>query len=94
MRITQHTLFIYKHLGRLAAKLEEPDLLAVKFKYRMFVVGQPDKRQAVLLPVTAEAPGALRADGDNNSVPLNKLVMVAAQLRQVLLAKRSRQPPV
>jgi len=94
MRKTHPALFIDDDLRGHAPELEEFNFLPVQLEHAMLRIGQADKRQLVICPVSHKKFFGLRPDDNNLRFVLHELFVIAAQLRQVLLAKRSEKTAI
>lgn len=60
----------------------------------MLRVWQADERESVNLPIPLKTAGSFRADSYNFGIPLQKTLVVTAQLCQVEITKWSGEAPV
>lgn len=94
MRKTHPSFFIDNNLCRHAAELEQVDFLPIELEHAMLRIGQPDKRQLMLGPIFLKQLLALGANYQDFRVLLNKLLVISAQLRRMLLAEWSGEAAV
>jgi hypothetical protein len=89
MHIPADSGAVNDHLRRHAPQLEQVNFLPEEFQHAVVGVWKPDKWQVVLPKIGLKCRGSFRADDDHFGLVFLKLCIVLAQLRHVLLAKRS-----
>ena len=91
---THRAGLVDQHHCRHAAQPEQADLLPISFQHVQIRIRQPDEGQRFFFPISFECLGVLRPDGNDFGIPVNKLLIVIAQLREVRPAKRSHEPAI
>jgi hypothetical protein len=94
MRETDRPLAVDDEQGRHAPHLDQLDLLPILIGDCIVRVRQADEGVCAAPPVIDEGVSFVRADHDNFSAPLDELLVVTAQLRQVPPAVRSEETAV
>jgi hypothetical protein len=94
MHEARYPVSIDDHLSGHAAELEQVHFLTVLLEHAGLGVWQPNEGQVVFTPVPLKGFGVFRANHHYFRAPLNKLWIVLAQLRHMLLAERSNKSAV
>lgn len=89
MHIPKHAGLINKHLRGKSTQLERLDLLSIQPLNDVFRIRYPDKRQIFLQPVFLKKFGFLRSDNDYFCIRFYEVLIIPAQLRQILAAEWS-----
>jgi hypothetical protein len=92
--VAGRSLLIHDHLGRHPPELEEVDFLTEQLQDACFWIRQPGIRQAFFLPIRPEFLTIFRTCNQNNGFLFHELIVILAQLRQMLTAVRSGKAPV
>ena len=94
MNKTHFSLFVDEDLCGHASQLEQIDFLPVELEHLACRIGQADEGQFIFRPIEPEISRLLRPNDDNLGIALNKLLIVLAQLRQMRLAKWSKEATI
>lgn len=91
MLITHLAFSVDQHQRRNTPKLEQVDFLSIKIGNDMFRIGQADKWQMFVFPVTHKRFGAVGANGQDNRVTRGEGRKIIAQAREMSAAVRSQK---